>query len=833
MSDWKVNAVYQTVVDLISSDGQRFNSDIKCFYDSTNSQLQSEEILPGQVYTFVPDRYFYLALTPKNLISIKTVLRQNNLKPWLSSLYCYTRFLQYEPNQFSKAMILSIIDLYLLQENQEPINKLEESLPQSSGTVAWYKTLKDQSDYKTIFGTIIDYSDHLNKIISEFATNFISHDMIASAFNLKLKIISLPHLTIEIINPKGGNEVNLIVSGNDNYMVYTYGQAYLMSQNPNRGLVKSLNKLNSQTIELKVDSVKKVLENEKEKSLLIKEAYVKTVQSLIDQEKIDTMLFQYVNALANIGVDPNPFNVAIRKKICSKCLQVKNLKELTCGHLYCSDCLENLILTANNGFFILNIIEKEKENRQPPKCSQEGCGVEIIDEFLATIFEDYNKYVQQAEDRIDLRCKCGTSGKLNKFMIRCRHICNDCLHDILRENKKTCPGCKKNFSDEDNTKYRGFTKMCEGCGNYFNIVKGFMKKMCKHDLCVGCISMCTDDKCMVDDKPFDNTHGIDLKTVLRKKCVKCNAHYDRMSSYEIGKKCECSICEDCQALNFIEKCCICQYPFSEYLLNKLKEKKGDLTKVIYKMCPICQTDCDMKEMHCLVNCDHYICNNCFKANVEYLLAENQIDMISKCPQCFIKIYDAQLERMITGEAFDKVNFYSLQSAGIRTIKCPKCRLEFIPGIERRVTCLNPSCNFAFCKECEQEFHDKGNCQDKFIEERIKDLEALNDPEGISQCPNCRLPYIKDPHCDHVKCLAVDCGIEFCFRGACLRSPTLEHGNHYHRPQCKWYSPYDGHDDKIEKKCSECNRLGKKCNPPKDLRVPRRVEPDETIIIAQI
>ncbi|OMJ90995.1 hypothetical protein SteCoe_6569 [Stentor coeruleus] len=798
MSDWKVNLVNQNVVELIGLEGQRYNSDIRYFYDSTNSQLQNEEILPGQMYTFVPDRYFYLALSPKSLINIKTILRQNSLKPWFSSLYCCIRILQYEQNQFFKAMILSIMDFYFLNDNHEPIDKLQESLPQSSGIISWYKSLKDQSDYATIFGTIIDYSEHLDKIISEFATNFISHETIALSFNIKIKIISLPHLTVEIINPKGLNEINLIINGNDYYMAYTHSQAYLLSQNPIKDFVKSLNKLNSQTIELKVESVRKALESEKDKAFLIKEAYVKTIQSLIDNGKIEPMIFQYVNALANLGIDPNPFHEAIRKKICSKCFQVKKLKELTCGHLYCSDCLNNLILTANNGYFLLNIIEKEKDNRQPPKCTQERCGVEIVDEFLEVILEDYSKYVKEAEDRIDLRCRCGASGKLNKFMIRCRHICNDCLHDILRENKKSCPECKKNFSDEDNTKYRGFTKLCEGCGNYFNIVKGFMKKMCKHDLCVGCISMCSENKCMVDNKPFDNTYGIDLSTVLRKKCVKCGANYDRMSPYELGKKCECAICEDCQALNFIEKCCICQYPFSEYLLNKLREKKGDLTRVVYKMCPICQTDCDMKEMHCLVNCDHYICKACFEYNVDYLLTENQIDTISKCPQCFVKIYDAQLERMISQEAFDKVNFYSLQSAGIKTIKCPKCRLEFIPGIERRVICLNPNCNFAFCKECEQEFHDKGNCQDKFIDERIKDLEALNDPDGVSQCPNCRLPYIKDPHCDHVKCLAVDCATEFCFRGACLRSPTLEHGGHYHRPQCKWFAHGHGHDDKFEK-----------------------------------
>ena len=41
-----------------------------------------------------------------------------------------------------------------------------------------------------------------------------------------------------------------------------------------------------------------------------------------------------------------------------------------------------------------------------------------------------------------------------------------------------------------------------------------------------------------------------------------------------------------------------------------------------------------------------------------------------------------------------------------------------------------------------------------------------------------------------------------------------------------FTIYDGKDDKIEKKCTECIRLGVKCMPPKNLRVPQRVDPDE-------
>ena len=134
------------------------------------------------------------------------------------------------------------------------------------------------------------------------------------------------------------------------------------------------------------------------------------------------------------------------------------------------------------------------------------------------------------------------------------------------------------------------------------------------------------------------------------------------------------------------------------------------------------------------------------------------------------------------------------------IECPGCKYSFEPDIHRKVTCMSSTCGLTFCKECFQDYHENGNCHDKFIANRIKDLEMLPDGKGnnfsiVSQCPKCRIPYIKDEKCDHVICLNPQCGVAFCFSGACVRSPTLEHGNHYHRPQCPFYAYYNGEDDK--------------------------------------
>ena len=84
------------------------------------------------------------------------------------------------------------------------------------------------------------------------------------------------------------------------------------------------------------------------------------------------------------------------------------------------------------------------------------------------------------------------------------------------------------------------------------------------------------------------------------------------------------------------------------------------------------------------------------------------------------------------------------------------------------------------------------------------------------CPYCLAPFIKDEACEHVTCGNTDCAKDFCFKGSCKRSPTLSHGNHYHRPDCEFYSAYDDSKEKAHPKCDECKRLGHKCPRPKEL-----------------
>jgi hypothetical protein len=206
--------------------------------------------------------------------------------------------------------------------------------------------------------------------------------------------------------------------------------------------------------------------------------------------------------------------------------------------------------------------------------------------------------------------------------------------------------------------------------------------------------------------------------------------------------------------------------------------------------------------------------------------------LNKCMFCQEEYSNSQLESIIGAEAVTRLLFFILQTKKIELSDCPKCKFKF-EAASRKAIC--PSCNAEFCKQCNEDFHDQGGCEEAFLQQRIMDMER--DGEEVCQCPRCRFPYYKDENCDHVICMQAHCQVHFCFICGCLRSPTMEHGNHYHRKECKHYAPIleeyrEINKDKGQEKCIECQRLGFKhlgddhCKPPKSLRRVRRVDPDE-------
>ena len=149
------------------------------------------------------------------------------------------------------------------------------------------------------------------------------------------------------------------------------------------------------------------------------------------------------------------------------------------------------------------------------------------------------------------------------------------------------------------------------------------------------------------------------------------------------------------------------------------------------------------------------------------------------------------------------------------IHCPKPQWAapfFMEDLDsRNIRCA--ICNHFFCKECREDGHEGDDCKRTQILRAIETAKTLNCE--IWQCPGWEVVYTKDNACEHCKWVNPGCEIDFWFQCACIRSPTMEHGMHYHRPQCRFYAAYDG-EDQMKSACSECTKLGKLCERPKDL-----------------
>jgi hypothetical protein len=521
---------------------------------------------------------------------------------------------------------------------------------------------------------------------------------------------------------------------------------------------------------------------------------------------------------------------------CFGCQKLTDLITLDCHHKLCSACFINLISYLTDGKFVLNIIEKKEIT-----CSFTDCNKKIQDHIQRKYIPDYQKYEEDAEKRLSFVCsKCKEQGKLDVFQTSCHHYCEACTVGLIRSGKRNCPDCDVPYSNEELRLFAEKTKKCEGCYDHKNWIKEFPQKLCAHFVCIQCLSENqTTQQCFISENcPNYNLNPIEFQQLFKFKCKNCPSMIYKSSPYWFNKNCQCLYCEDCQlklSNNNFNNCYGCNTRLNKETQIVLQEKHKSNMNEPTKVCPICQKSIRISEMVSLSGCVDEFCKTCVEEYVKTCVGDvSMMDQLNKCMVCQAEIPAFQLESVIGIEAYTKFMFYILQKQNVPIIKCPSCKAEFEAGFQRKVECIN--CNHIFCKQCNYPYHEDGNCQENFLQQRIEEMENMEG--GVTQCPRCRFPYIKDPkNCEHVDCLQPGCGISFCFKCGCLRSPTLEHGNHYHRKECPFYAPIEQkfihvHKDLGKRDCIECQRLGYKhlgeqhCQPPKSLRVNRRVDPDE-------
>eukprot|EP00415_Alexandrium_ostenfeldii_P003986 UN3986 len=100
------------------------------------------------------------------------------------------------------------------------------------------------------------------------------------------------------------------------------------------------------------------------------------------------------------------------------------------------------------------------------------------------------------------------------------------------------------------------------------------------------------------------------------------------------------------------------------------------------------------------------------------------------------------------------------------------------------------------------------------QDTINIFNALN----LKRCPRCRAPVEKldDESCDHMTCL--QCRHEFCWSCMADRVAIYAHGNHFHRPRCRFFAAYSGPPEYIPDRCRRCAHRGAACTPPNSVSI---------------
>lgn len=259
-------------------------------------------------------------------------------------------------------------------------------------------------------------------------------------------------------------------------------------------------------------------------------------------------------------------------------------------------------------------------------------------------------------------------------------------------------------------------------------------------------------------------------------------------------------------------------------MNREEIEKPPPPPPIMIFCPICEEEKPLTEIKTF-DCDHRICQDCAYGflNAKYESGDWTFDIPCFNGNCqneyalkhpesyyFLKdiLGDAKVEKMCHKLATDTINF-----------KCANKKCKFnceIDVSDNSKFFICQECDTQTCLKCKEVRHDGKVCSALLG----KMLLALGNTmeNRLRVCPFCFEPYLKDQHCEHVSCLK--CKNDWCFTCSVDRIPTLAHGNHYHRRDCKQFHPWtDINNAEIlveefdPKKCERCRKNNVPCKRP--------------------
>mmetsp|Transcript_127631 Transcript_127631/g.367268 ORF Transcript_127631/g.367268 Transcript_127631/m.367268 type:complete len:348 (-) Transcript_127631:215-1258(-) len=238
-------------------------------------------------------------------------------------------------------------------------------------------------------------------------------------------------------------------------------------------------------------------------------------------------------------------------------------------------------------------------------------------------------------------------------------------------------------------------------------------------------------------------------------------------------------------------------------------------------------------------CEHLFCEGCIQLHCAEKLVRAQ-DVVCPMPGCKADVDLETLKGVMRPYDFDEflVEFLRMKQ---RLQTCPaqgcgaavyleellaeqmaeKRRQRGItePGLEHAVRC--PSCTQRFCLVCGQGAHPRHTCEEARRGRAKRQPEAaaanpLPNAPGIDvkECPRCSVRICKanEEDCDHMTCR--QCRKEFCWQCLADRQVIYAHGNHFHKPTCRFFAAYTGPREYLPDRCPECHQRGRACRPPR-------------------
>ncbi|OMJ80107.1 hypothetical protein SteCoe_19704 [Stentor coeruleus] len=794
-------------------------------YTQNNSQATFTDIEIGDQIVFTSS-YYQLKLPPLSPIQKTDDISKNlNFPCFFSKIFNFYRPIISGVRNKNVAFAVKILEYLHKRKNEYMKNKLREILDGYSLTVFEY-VLEIENDEEA--GSRMKWLENNLVILYDLGNNMFmkfnnSDEELARGLNVQIKFITIPSMAIEVKNTGGTAKFVFYKSADNLGILYDNIESYYLQGNKHITFIESYEKLGAYK-KVKTNELQANIKETKQEISLIQNILTANIKSPKNSFPITESISNYLKYIKNFVPEISSFEALLQSSKCTYCHEINKVFQVQCNHKYCNECFKKIISLATQKYFVLNKLERK--NYQKPKCI--ACLKNFSHSDIENNLSNYQEYKQNAEERVKLTCVCCKAvGKCKDFIIRCFHMCNQCLFENLRKGGKSCVYCKSSLIKKK-SKYYSHRTRCDCCKIKFSSIRFYRKKLCKHNLCINCLKDCDSNKCIIDNQNFTSeVSSLNLEIPKTKICEQCGITYPYILSCDSLKPCDCSLCDSCllekpgndpnSNLPFSSECRSCNIQFGKSFLS--------FASKYYKICTICYKINHDNNTYIIEECKHTFCHKCFDEYIDINIRDGNAENVMKCPYCAVKYSGAQLSKLIKKEVQDKVIYLIMQKAG-KFLNCYNCKNEFmISSQDRRQQCS--ICNMVTCMRCKDIYHELNDedCIEKFIAERIAEAEATNDPDGISQCPKCRLPYTKDPKCDHVKCIGLNCETEFCFRCSCIRSPTLRHGNHYHRPSCLHFSKSNT-EDRYDSECSECFSNKELCLRPKNLKAPRRVSADE-------